>query len=148
MHPAFTHVPPSPQVVPAGDGFTKSKHAVFAPSFAASFAAAKPPDPPPMTTTSYSYSWSPLHAIPPVASVAAPSNALANGPTVDAPDEDSNHRFDAAVVNAGTSNPVTARNPRRRVRVSIELIVSVRMRRRRRPRALVRRRMSCPCCRF
>ena len=52
MHPTLTQVPPKPQVVPAGEGLTKSRHATFAPSFAASFAAARPPEPPPMTMRS------------------------------------------------------------------------------------------------
>ena len=45
----LTHVPPSPHLVPRGDGLTKSKHTTFAPCRAASFAAAIPPEPPPMT---------------------------------------------------------------------------------------------------
>ena len=52
MHPTLTHVPPSPHVVPGGDGFTKSHTATFLPSFAARFEHASPPEPPPMTTRS------------------------------------------------------------------------------------------------
>jgi hypothetical protein len=43
MHPTFTHVP----LIPGRSGrrgFTKSKHATFAPSCAASFAVAIPPN--------------------------------------------------------------------------------------------------------
>mmetsp|Transcript_29076 Transcript_29076/g.86060 ORF Transcript_29076/g.86060 Transcript_29076/m.86060 type:complete len:207 (-) Transcript_29076:523-1143(-) len=54
MHPTLTHVPPSPHCVPAGDGFTKSSTATFAPRALASFEAARPPEPPPITTRSYS----------------------------------------------------------------------------------------------
>ena len=52
MQPTFTHVPPMPQVVPCGDGRTKSHSPTRAPSLAASLAHARPPDPPPMTKTS------------------------------------------------------------------------------------------------
>ena len=31
MQPTFTQVPPSPHVVPLGEGLTKSRHATFAP---------------------------------------------------------------------------------------------------------------------
>merc|ERR1719163_832430 len=52
MQPTLTHVPPRPQVVPAGDGCTKSQTATFLPSFAACFEHASPPDPPPITRRS------------------------------------------------------------------------------------------------
>lgn len=48
MHPTLTHVPPRPQVVPLGEGVTKSQTATRAPSLAASLLHARPPDPPPM----------------------------------------------------------------------------------------------------
>ena len=53
MQPTFTHVPPSPYVVPRGDGVTKSNNATEWPSAAASFAQLIPPEPPPMTIKSY-----------------------------------------------------------------------------------------------
>lgn len=56
MHPTFTQVPPKPQDVPWGDGFTKSANPTFAPSLAAYFAQARPPDPPPITKKSNSSS--------------------------------------------------------------------------------------------
>lgn len=49
IQPTLTQVPPSPHVVPIGVGFTKSQTATLAPSLAASFDEAKPPEPPPMT---------------------------------------------------------------------------------------------------
>jgi len=52
MQPTLTHVPPSPHVVPAGDGFTKSHTATFLPNLAAAFEHERPPEPPPMTTRS------------------------------------------------------------------------------------------------
>jgi len=48
MQPTFTHVPPMPQVVPFGDGLTKSHKATFAPNSFAFFALASPPEPPPI----------------------------------------------------------------------------------------------------
>mmetsp|Transcript_22776 Transcript_22776/g.51540 ORF Transcript_22776/g.51540 Transcript_22776/m.51540 type:complete len:211 (-) Transcript_22776:102-734(-) len=52
MQPTFTHVPPKPQVVPAGEGLTKSQTATFFPSLAAFFEHASPPEPPPITSRS------------------------------------------------------------------------------------------------
>lgn len=52
MHPTLTHVPPSPHVVPIGDGCTKSARATFAPRFAPHLADEIPPDPPPITNRS------------------------------------------------------------------------------------------------
>uniref|UniRef100_A0A2M3ZRT9 Putative secreted peptide n=1 Tax=Anopheles braziliensis TaxID=58242 RepID=A0A2M3ZRT9_9DIPT len=52
IQPTLTQVPPSPQRVPCGDGFTKSSTATLAPSWTACFAQANPPEPPPMTTRS------------------------------------------------------------------------------------------------
>lgn len=95
MHPTFTHVPPSPHVVPAGLGLTKSRHIVFAPCFAASFAAASPPEPPPMTTTSYSCPWSPLHDVSVIAGAPNDGGARDRG--------------------AGRSTPVRIENARRNV---------------------------------
>jgi hypothetical protein len=47
MQPTFTQVPPIPQVVPCGDGCTKSANPTLTPRSEASFDAASPPDPPP-----------------------------------------------------------------------------------------------------
>jgi len=58
MHPTLTQVPPSPHLVPTGDGLTKSATPTLAPKSAASLAAARPPDPPPITKKSYSNSYS------------------------------------------------------------------------------------------
>eukprot|EP00900_Chrysochromulina_parva_P022468 jgi/Chrpa1/4855/Chrysochromulina_OHIO_Genome00010223-RA len=52
MQPTLTQVPPSPHVVPASDGFTKSQTATFLPYLAAALLAARPPEPPPMTSRS------------------------------------------------------------------------------------------------
>ena len=52
MQPTLTQVPPSPQLLPAGLGFTKSHTATFLPSMAASLLADRPPDPPPITMMS------------------------------------------------------------------------------------------------
>lgn len=49
MQPTLTQVPPKPQVVPLGDGLTKSQTQALAPFLAAFFAKASPPEPPPMT---------------------------------------------------------------------------------------------------
>src|SRR5688572_22892602 len=77
MQPTLTQVPPRPHLEPekeersesavfeqtehedgpAGDGFTKSNTATFAPNFWASFEHANPPEPPPMTTRSYVKPW-------------------------------------------------------------------------------------------
>jgi hypothetical protein len=40
-------IPPKPQVVPIGEGFTKSANATFIPKVAAFLAEANPPEPPP-----------------------------------------------------------------------------------------------------
>jgi len=48
IQPTFTQVPPNPQVVPGGEGFTKSQQATFQPSLAASLAQDNPPLPPPI----------------------------------------------------------------------------------------------------
>lgn len=52
MHPTFTQVPPSPHLVPGGDGLTKSASPTLAPSAAAARAHESPPDPPPITNRS------------------------------------------------------------------------------------------------
>lgn len=52
MHPTLTQVPPRPQVVPTGEGLTKSASATLAPILAAHLAADIPPEPPPMTKRS------------------------------------------------------------------------------------------------
>lgn len=54
MHPTLTQVPPSPHLVPCGEGVTQSSTATRAPLLTASFAHASPPDPPPMTARSQS----------------------------------------------------------------------------------------------
>ena len=54
MQPTLTQVPPRPHFEPIGDGCTKSASPTFFPSFAAVFAALRPPEPPPITNKSKS----------------------------------------------------------------------------------------------